>query len=368
MTRKFPAGVSESKLTATAKLVTDAVRGDRLALAQIESHLTTGDDLIFNFAYLTSQNMIPLFDEAPRVWNKVASTASYDSFKAPEKFSLRPEVSGFARPVTEPGKPDNVAPIVPEASPYPKFTFEGEVYVGGKLHKRGAAFSLSWEKLIDGASSLIPELPRLITESFLDAEEWEIFGTLLASVGATQQLAAGTNLDGTTVTANAPISREALLQAIAQLGQREIEGRRVQVTGGYNVVVPIGQAETVRYFVNTLSLDQVQDGDLRFAVNGYNPLAGIEAIESEYVTGQSWYLIPKPGATRLPILELMKLRGHETPDIRVNNVTGSYVGGGNVGPFEGSFETDDAEFRGRYPIKGANWNPDLIVWSDGSGQ
>lgn len=365
--KALPAGVTPATLTHMKGLLEGTLSGDRAKKGLLESHLTTGDSSIFSLAYLANTQVLPLFAEAPRVWNQIATTRAYPDFETPKLYTINPVVEGFARPLTEPGKPNNVPPIVPESSVYPHFTFEGELLIGGKLHKRGGKFSLSWEKIVSDAANILPQIPQLITRFFLDAEEWEVFGTLLASVGDDQQLAAGANVDGSTTVANAPLSREALAQAVTQLNQRTVDGRRVQVNGGYRLVVPYGQGDVARFYINNLTVSEINDTPLTIAVQGYNPLAGITVVESEYITGQAWYLLPAPGSTIRPVLELMKLQGHEEIDLRVDGATGTYVGGGTPGPYSGSFDTDDASLRGRYPLKGANWTPDLVVWSDGSG-
>jgi hypothetical protein len=85
------------------------------------------------------------------------------------------------------------------------------------------------------------------------------------------------------------------------------------------------------------------------------------------VTGTNWYLVPKPGTVRRPVLELGRLRGNATPELRVDNLTGNYVGGASVAPFEGSFNNDTIDMRLRYPITGILWDERYIVWSTGAG-
>lgn len=360
-------GVNKVKFAHMTKLVEDTIGGDRKAKGILESHLTTGDDSIFNLAAVTQVAVLPLFDKAPRKWTEVATTKAYPTFEGAKLYSTNAQTEGYARPVTEPGKPDNVPPVVPESSPYPHFTFKGELSQAGDLRKRGGKFSLSWEQIVNDLGNLLPQIPQLIVQDFLDAEEWEVFDALLKNATAAQQLQAGTNVDGTASVANAPLSREALIQAVTQLQNRTIDGRKVQANGGFTLIVPIGQAGTANFFINNLTLNSVQDGLLTLGVNGYNPLGSINVVESEFVTGTSWFLIPKKGSTIRPVLELMKLQGHESLDIRVEGATGNYLGGGGVGPYEGSFDTDDIAFRGRLPLRGTNWTPDLVIWSTGAG-
>ena len=90
-------------------------------------------------------------------------------------------------------------------------------------------------------------------------------------------------------------------------------------------------------------------------------------IESAYVTVTNWYLVPKPVKVRRPILELGRLRGVAAPELRVNNLTGNYAGGGALSPIEGSFDNDTIDMRLRYPITGILWADIYIVWSTGVG-
>lgn len=362
------ARLSGEKLNAMKGLVEGVLSGDHGKIGRLKEHFTTGDDAIFSFAYLTNLQVLELFAGEVRTWAEIADTKSYTSFEAPKRYTTDLQIEGFARPVEEPGKPGDVAPIVPEGSPYPTFTFSGELLVGGRLRKRGAKFELTWEKIVDDLENLVPQIPSLITETFLNAEEWEIYGTLREIATAARALKAGTNLDGTTSVANAPLSREALIQAVTQLKNRTIDGRRVRINGGLTLVVPIGASDAANFYINTIQLAGITDTPNEFVVGNWNPLSSItKVVESEYVEDGEWFLLPAKGSTPNPVLELMKLAGHEDIELRVENVTGQYIGGGAVSPFEGSFDTDGAAFRGRYPLKGASWAPDLVIWSDGSG-
>ena len=103
--------------------------------------------------------------------------------------------------------------------------------------------------------------------------------------------------------------------------------------------------------------------------NGWNPLSKItKVVESDFMEDGSWALVPNKGAIRGPkFYALTRLTGHEGPELRVQNLTGNYLGGGAVPPFEGSFDTDSAAFRGRIINGGIGWNTSYPVFSDGSG-
>lgn len=174
-----PFQVTDAKLVETQRIVDGVLQGDYTSIGKFKEYVTTGSDFIHSFTHVLNTQVLALYPEQPRVWDQIATTKSYPNFETPKLYNTTAEISGFSRPVDEPGKPGDVAPIVPESSPYPHFVFEGELLVGGKLHKRGAKFSLSWEKIISDAENLVPQIPGLITTTFLNAEEWEVFGTLL---------------------------------------------------------------------------------------------------------------------------------------------------------------------------------------------
>ena len=132
-----------------------------------------------------------------------------------------------------------------------------------------------------------------------------------------------------------------------------------------------GAAINANWQLYGLTLDSVNDSAGRkYSAADAQLVAGVtEVIESPFVSGNAWYLVPDPGSLGAgrDVLKLHKLIGHETPELRVENVTGNYVGGGTVSPFEGSFSTDTSRFRIRQFGSGFNWFPNAVIWSTGAG-
>lgn len=357
-----PAGVSKRKVEAVRDLVAKAIRGNRIAAGTLQEAITTSDASL-NLAYLVNLNVLPQYDEAPRIWNQIAGTRPVSDFRPAVLYSL---VGEWEDGVLGDGSPRHIAPTVPEGAPYPYSVMAGEESSSAGVKKRGFKTRFTFEAFINDAIGFLRALPDEMLQVALDTEEYEVFRALIDGVGAGQQLDADTNPDGTTVLANALLSREALIAAKYQVSQRTINGRRIQVTGGWNLLVPVGRLDYANFILNQ-TLGIIQDGSLTFTAPGYNPLTEITPLETEYVTGDAWYLVPKPGATRRPVVERLQLIGHESPELRVQNLTGSYVGGGAVSPFEGDFDTDSAEFRVRQIGNGTLWTADAVIWSDGSG-
>lgn len=375
--------LNDAKLIAADKIVEGIAANDNLAITEFKSHLgarfgeaihTTGDDFIFAFAQIAAFNIQNEWEAATRTWSDAIETETVSSFESPRTYSINPVTEGFARPATEPNKPNHVVPLVGEGSPYPHFVFSGETAAAGSIHKAGGRYDLTFEKIVGDVAGIVPLIPRLITESLLEREEYDAWQGLVNFIDVpANHLQAGTSLTGDQVVADAPLSRAALAVALRQAQNVEIDGHKVSVSG-YNLIVPTGAGDDAKFLLNTLTLTGVNEQDglttNLYSVNGYNPLGKIVGVvETDYLSGTQWALIPAKGAIRgnKKFYTLGQLAGHIGPEIRLQNVTGQYLGGGSVSPFEGSFETDSAAFRGRIIDGGLGWNSEYAVISDGDG-
>jgi hypothetical protein len=361
---KTPMGVTRAKVKRVKELAEATMAGDRSAKGALEESVATSD-AIFNLAYLFNLNVLPQFDLPARNWSTIAGTRLVSDFRNATLYSLVPE---WNPGVLGDGTPNWVAPVIPEGAAYPYAYLEGEVSIQGGVRKRGFKTGFTFEAWINDSVGALQSLPEAMRQIGFDTEEFEVWNALISGVGAGQQLDGGTPPTGVVVPPNAPLGRDALIQAIIELTSREISGRKVRITGGYNLIVGSGQGVFAQFILDQ-TFAQLQDGSFLFNVNGYNPLAGITVVESEYVTAPAWYLVPKQGGTGgRPVLELLRLTGHELPELRVQGNTGSYVGSsGAVSPFEGNFENDTADFRMRIINRGILWTPDLVIWSNGTG-
>lgn len=364
-------GVTEDKVDALRDLVEETMAGSRTARGVLEEAMVS-TDAVYNLAYLTELNVLADFpDFENRNWSSIATTRTVSDFRNVTLFSLRPDWS--ANGTLGDGDPVFVAPRIPEGANYPYAYMEQESsqQVGG-IVKRGFKTGFTFEAFINDSIGFIQALPEHMRGIAEDTDEWEVFNALLTGVTSSEQLEGGDvpyGEDTATVLPNAPISRNALVRAMIELGDREINGRKIVVSGGWTLLIPAGQRLWVEYILNNVvGPTGYEDGSFQFSINGYNPLAGIEIIESEFITGTNWFLIPKANQARRPVLELLRLVGHEAPELRVQGNTGTYEGGGAISPFEGNFDNDTADFRLRMFTRGILWTKELIVWSDGSGE
>lgn len=358
--------VTRAKVAEADRLLQRAFHGDRIAAGQLaEVHSTS--DLKFNIAHLITSVALPQFDEAERTWNQVAGVRTVPDFGPVRLQSLFGDLTG-AGVAQGPANAQGISgglPVVPEAAPYPYVTVTGQEAFYAKLAKLGAKFGFTWESNVNDIVGFFEAIPGELVQLALDSEEREVYEALIN--GTTVELASQTLPDGTVTDPNAAISPEAIWAAILQLQNTVVNGRKVGRASGYNVVVAAGTADYINYMLNR-AIIQVVDGSIVYGPGDRSALNNVTVVESVYVTGTNWYVIPKPGAIRRPVLELLRLRGYEAPELRIHGDTGSYVGGSAVSPFEGNFDADVIDYRIRYVAGGVLWSDDYSLHSDGTGE
>lgn len=348
--------VTRRKVEAADQLLTAAMRGDKIASGKLAEVHTTSD-LKFNMAHLVTSVALPQFDEAERTWTQVAGTRTVPDFGPVRLQSIFGSLTGAG--VHEQGG----LPRVPEATPYPYVTVTGQEAFYAKLDKLGAKFGFTFESNVNDIAGFFAQIPGELVELALDAEEREVYDALVN--GTTNATEAITLPDGTAVPANAELTPEAIWAAIIQLQNVEVNGRKVGRASGYNVVVPRGTADYINWMLNR-AIIQVQDGLVTYGPGDRSALANVSIVETDFLTGTQWIILPKPGAIRRPVLELLRLAGYEQPELRVHGDTGQYVGGSAVSPFEGSFDNDTIDYRVRYVAGGVMWSSDYSLVSTGA--
>lgn len=364
---KFGPGVSEAKMKAAESLIGKSLQGDHIALGQVREALTSTSDFAYNMAALVNAQVLPDLDGVERVSDALVGRRQVSDFRAPYLYTMARKWAPGVVGDGQVNEPLDFLPTVPEGTAYPEAIFSGELIANAGIRKTGISTGITWEAILNDTLGIVSALPNAFRELALNTPEHDAFTTLIDGVGAGQQLQAGTAIDGTAVTTNAPLSRAALAVAKRQLRTQFKNTYGGAIRGGFNLVVGVGQKEQAEWFINNVSLSQINDGTRVLSVNAANDLADITVIESVYVDGTAWYLAPKPGTTARPVLDRLSLIGHEAAELRVNNLTGNYIGGSSVPPFEGSFINDTADFRVRLVTGTVLWSPNGIVWSEGDG-
>lgn len=359
-------GVNERSLRRVKEMFEQYSEGDLVAGARLQEALTSSE-AILNFAHLATINFLPDYDEAERTWRTIAATRTVNDLRPATLWSLNREWNGAVDAA------GGVAPVIPEGTAYPYAYISGQTSEGAGVVKRGFKTDWTLESRINDGLGVLDDLPGEMLEVALDTEQADVFGALVTQ-GKTHGLEGGEIPDGRSVPVNAPLSREALVRAVIELGERQINGRNIKVNGnGYVLVVPVGRKMFVDFMLSQSYASLATDGAtadsvLTFNINGVNdPLSNLTVVEAEEVTGTEWFVLPKPGATRRPVLDRLALRRFETPQLFVDNWTGTPVAGGSS-EWAYSFNADVITLKLRMFGGGTVWDDGLgIVYSEGTG-
>ena len=350
--------VTRAKVAEADKLLTAAMRGDKIAAGKLAEVHTTSD-MKFNIAHLISVTAIPQFEMAPRTWKQIADVRTVPDFGPVRLMSLFGSLTGAGI------HPSGGLVDVPENTPYPYTSITGQEAFYAKIKKMGTKFGFTWEANISDIVGFFEQIPGELVKAALDTEEREVYAALIN--GTTTVLAGGVLPDASTVLINAPISPNAIWEALIELPKKTVNGRLVgKSTNGYNVIVPIGVKDFIDWKLNQ-TIISITNGTVILGPGDRSVLQSVTTIESAFVTGTNWYILPKPGGISRPVLELGRLRGYESPELRVHGDTGTYVGGSAVSPFEGNFDNDTIDYRIRYVCGGILWAPDYSLYSKGTG-
>jgi len=378
-------GVSREKVKAVSELLNKAMNGDIIADAHLREAVSSSDAIV-NIAHAVNMEFIPQLPKVTHDLDTIAGTRVVPDFRPTVLYSIflnNGTLNYNESDLNGPGKGQHGgALVVPEGANYPIVSLAGgiESYYS-HLAKRGAQFDFTWEARINDAIGFFENLPQELLALTGDSEYHELFDALLQATSAST--VAGTDAvitsqgrampmpNGITVPANPTLSPYAVFRAQQEVAWRTINGRLIGSISRWNLIVPIGQKQYWDFQVAQRLLQyntSAGSADLWYSGAEWNTFVGnVNVIESERVTGSNWYLVPAPGATARPVLERLHLRGYESPELRVQNLQGTYAGGGNIAPFEGSFASDSISFRYRYVTGGVLWSEAWIVWSDGSG-
>lgn len=366
---KLVNGVTERKVAAVRDLMEQHLMGNRIATGTLHEVLTTSD-AVFNLAHLATLNFVPNFDEAPRTWRQIAGTRVVPDFRDVTLYGLNRSWNDGDGNESKVIGAHGEAPVIPEGTVYPYAYISGDTVAGARVQKRGLKTDWTLEARINDGLGVIEALPEALNEVALDTEESDVYTALTTKLPITSDLAGGLVPTGATVVPNAAFSRDAVIRAVIELGERKINGRAQKINPSFNLLVPVGKAVFVNFVLNQtlVSADKGSDPVYKYQINGYDPLAGVTVVETEWLTGEQWALVPKPGASRRPILERLELRGYQTPQLFVDNHVGNFLGSASVSPFEGSFDSDSITLKLRQFGGAVIWDSGKgIVWSTGLG-
>jgi hypothetical protein len=366
--------VTPEKVVKMSEMIKDAKKGGfegEKARIALKETLSTSD-APFSFAHTINLRNLPQYEEQVPNFAPIVQTQTVVDFNIATFYNLTFNQAGLE--FGEDNNGQRIAPRVGELDTYQYAFGYTQESTGVAVQKRGFKVGLSLEQAVNDVYGTINRLPGDMLNVGVKTEEYVVHRALVNGVTNTQQLAAGTDyVTGTTVAANNDLTPAAIRVALAQLAARvDSNGYRIPLASSYYLVVPLGQADAINWMIDQArALATIQDGNLVYRKAGSDPLGRIAGIiEDEWITDlDSWYMVPAAGTTDRPALLQLELAGYTSPEVYVDNFSGSPVAGGASGsPFKAfSFNNDSVDFKFRQFTNAAVFAANLIIWSDGSG-
>lgn len=366
--------ITKQRLQHVSELVEHALDGDYKAQGEIkdeirrgigsngieieESHSTSDFpaalQVITNFAFLGQyQQIAPLYTSWTRQYNvnDLRPTAFYSlAFD----LSNLPAQNGGA--VTNKNMPGGL-PRVPELTEYPTISFVASNSSFG-VAKYGARVNFSFEMLLNDQWGVLETLPTELAQLARNQEDIVATEVIASATGPDATFFNNTNQNiiatvNGFATNNPTLSIDSLVNAQAIIRAKKFNGMPV-IVPSFTLMVPPALEALARRLLNISDLTVTDPTNGVYTVP--NPISDVNLIVNPWLpvvdtsgtANTTWYLLPTGSAGIRPAVVFSKIRGRETPELRISGSTGAYVGGGAIDPTEGSFLNDDIEYRVRH--------------------
>lgn len=368
--------ITKERLQEVSELVEGALSGSGRAQGAIkdeihrsqredieESHSTsdfpTALKAITNVAFLDQYSQIEsIYPQYTRQYNvNNLRPQSFYSLAADRQFL--PDSNGGVPTVK--GAPGGI-PRIPELTEFPTISFTASE-TSFSVAKYGARVNFSFEMLLNDEWGVLETLPTQLAQLARNQEDIVATEVLASSTGPDTTFFNNTNQNLVTIAngfaANNPVlSVDAVLNAVSVIRSKTYNGNPVTVSA-FSLMVPPALEALARKLLN-VSTFQITD-----PVNGVydipNPISDINLIVNPWLTvidksanaNKTWYLLPTGSQGIRPAVVFSKIRGRETPELRIASANSTYLGGGEVPGSEGDFLNDDIQFRVRHFVGAA---------------
>lgn len=365
--------------------LSEALAGDRLAQARLKEAITS-DQLAPMFITAANVRFQEYFDSYNTLWGSIATKELLTDFRQASLLSLKPDSTTV--PIDNGGykHPVGTLPHVPELTPYPTMSYQAEgAFITTAKH--GARIQFSFESFINDEWNVIARFPKDAATLAARTEDLlvllQIFDPVTKSLRADvfndanktkadftavpDEFTGGTGAGGVGGVKNAALSFDAIVSARYQALATIRDGHSTYVPEGFVLVTSPALAEVAKSYtlINEIRTQVGKRTEIKA-----NPLKDLDVLSSDLISvvggEKAWVLLPKGGrANGKTVLAKTGMLGREAPELRIHNKTGQMLGGGDVNPYEGSFDNDDVEIRIRQIAGAGLVRYDGIIGSTG---
>lgn len=359
----------------------EALEGDRLAQARLKEAITS-DQLAPMFVKAANVRFQEYYDAHETIWDKIATKELLSDFRASSLLSLKP--NSTTAPIDNGGykHPVGTLPHVPELTPYPTMSYQADgAFITTAKH--GARVQFSFEAFINDQWNVISRFPKDAAAIAARTEDLLVLLQLFDPAKKTLRTDVFNDFNKTKAKFSTvpedirgdldilhdvyPLSFNAVVAARYQALATIRDGHSTYVPEGFVLVTNPALAEVAKGYTQINEI-RVQNGK-RTDIKG-NPLKDLEVVTSDLISvvggDNAWVLLPKGGrANGKTVLAKTGMLGREAPELRIHNATGQMIGGGDVNPYEGSFDNDDIEIRIRQIAGAGLVSYDGIIGSTG---
>lgn len=334
-----------------------------------ESHSTS--DFPAAFQAVTNRAVLGQYERIPNGWSQYARAFDVQNLRPQAFYSFFPDYSNL--PEVNGGK-NTVAgglPRVPELTEFPTFSFAASEQ-SMTVKKFGARVNFSFEMLLNDEWGVLETLPVELAQLARNTEDitaTEVFAQSVTPWGPNPVTFSAAN--GNRIPANPALSIASLNAAIGAINTRTYNGNPVTV-GQIALIVPPALEQLANRLVG-ISTIQVTDSNGTYDIA--SPISGVTVVVNPWLTvvdksataATTWYLAPLGAQGTRPSVLFSKIRGRGNPELRIATQGGAYLGGGEVPGLEGSFETDDIQFRVKHYVGAAAIATETMAVSKGDG-
>lgn len=351
----------------------NAVYSGRRPAHHLSEAMTTSDFPIL-FGDILDRQMLAEYRERTGRWERIAKKRVVRDFRGVKLFK---PLTGLAGQLEEVG----------QLAEYPEGALGEQTPQEITVSKFGKRVGLAWETLVNDDLDLMRAIPGRLARMARRTEAYKATGLYATSTGPSSTLYSSGNknivntANGGSTGNNPVLSIASLTDALLVFGNQLDEDGNPIEHDAVTLVVPPALEVTANNIINATSVELTTDGGTvgttpfperrLLAANWLSKRVAIEVnpllpLIDTTRGNTAWYLFANPGSDR-EALVMAFLRGWEDPAVFIKAPNARRVGGGDIDPLDGDFDTDGVAYKVRHVLGTAIVDPKATVASSGAG-